>query len=62
MIGYGMKLLTEWNPKFKKAMFVYVGLAVVLFVMFYPVLSGMPVKPEYVKSFLKWFESWVLIS
>lgn len=61
MIGYGMELLTEWKPKLKNWMFVYVGLAVVLFIMFYPVLSGMAVNPEYVEHYLRWFEGWVLI-
>ena len=37
------------------------GLAVVLFAMFYPVLTGIPVEVEYVKTYLKWFKSWVLI-
>ncbi len=62
MIGYGMKILTDWKPRMKKWMFVYAGLAVALFVMFYPVLSGMAIDPMYVKNFLRWFDSWVLIS
>lgn len=62
MIGYGMKILTDWKPQWRKWMFVYVGLAVALFVMFYPVLSGMAIDPMYVKNFLRWFDSWVLIS
>ena len=46
---------------------VYVGTAiyllavVVLFAMFYPVLSGQAVSVDYVKTWLKWFDSWVLI-
>jgi len=48
-------------PKFKYAAFAYAGVAVVLFIMFYPVLSGYPVSVDYVKNYLKWFDSWVLI-
>lgn len=62
MIGYSMKLATDGRPKLKKVMFVYTGLAVVLFVMFYPVLSGFAVDPSYVSRYLRWFESWVLMS
>lgn len=40
---------------------VYAIIAVVLFALFYPVLSGQPIDPEYVKSHLRWFDSWVLI-
>lgn len=41
--------------------FIYAGLAIVLFIMFYPVLSGHAVSVDYVTHFLKWFSSWVLI-
>ncbi|MCC8170156.1 MAG: phospholipid carrier-dependent glycosyltransferase, partial [Oscillospiraceae bacterium] len=41
--------------------FIYAGLVIVLFAMFYPVLSGQPVSTDYVVTFLKWFNSWVLI-
>lgn len=61
MVGYCMKKIVDWRPKLKPAMFVYAGLAVVLFAMFYPVLTGIPVEVEYVKTYLKWFKSWVLI-
>ena len=43
------------------AIFGYTVLVIVLFIMFYPVLSGVPVSVDYVKHFLKWFDSWVLI-
>ncbi|MCD7824651.1 MAG: glycosyltransferase family 39 protein [Clostridiaceae bacterium] len=61
MIGYCMKKLVDWKPKLKPAMYVYVGIALVLFVMFYPVISGKAVDPEYVQKWLKWFDDWVLI-
>ncbi|MCI9626641.1 MAG: phospholipid carrier-dependent glycosyltransferase [Clostridia bacterium] len=38
---------------------VYLGVVALLFVLFYPVISGMPVAKEYVAHVLRWFESWV---
>ncbi len=61
MLVYTMVKIVEKKPKWVKWMFVYTALAVVLFAMFYPVLSGYPVEVGYVKNFLKWFDSWVLI-
>ncbi|MFO0753902.1 MAG: phospholipid carrier-dependent glycosyltransferase [Thermodesulfovibrionales bacterium] len=37
----------------------YLGLVVLLFVMFYPLLSGLAVEKAYAARFLKWFDSWV---
>ena len=62
MLGYCMQKITGWKPKLKPVFFVYAGAAIVLFIMFYPVLTGVPVDPLYVKKYLKWFKSWVLIS
>lgn len=61
MIGYCMKQIVDWKPKLKPVMFVYAGLVVLLFVMFYPVISGVAVDPAYVEKYLKWFNDWVLI-
>lgn len=64
MIGYSIKLLYD-EAKNKKAVmygaFVYAGLVIVLFIMFYPVLSGHPCSTWYADHFLKWFDSWVLL-
>lgn len=48
----------KW-PKFKPIRYAYLGAAVALFIMFYPVLSGMEVNADYVKYVLKWFPTWV---
>lgn len=61
MIGFCMRKIVEYKPKLKPVIFAYVGLAVLLFIMFYPVLSGMAVDPAYVDKYLRWFDSWVLI-
>lgn len=64
MIGYSIKLLYE-DAKYKNAVkicvFVYVAQAIVMFIMFYPVLSGHPCTMWYAEHFLKWFNSWVLL-
>ena len=40
---------------------VYLAITIGLFIMFYPVISGMPVSGEYVTKFLRWQDNWVLI-
>lgn len=64
MIGYAIKNLYD-NAKNKKAFICavcgYIALVIVLFVMFYPVLSGQPCSKDYAENFLKWFDSWVLL-
>ena len=44
-----------------KAVWIYTISVVILFAMFYPVLSGAPVEEEYVYNFLRWLDGWVLI-
>ncbi len=57
--------LVQWKDKLpgKKmavAAAAYGTVVVVLFLMFYPVLSGQPVEASYVDRYLRWFDSWVL--
>jgi dolichyl-phosphate-mannose--protein O-mannosyl transferase len=61
MVGYSMYLIVKRFPKAKKWMFVYAALAVGLFLLFYPVLSGTPTTIHYAETYLKWFDSWVLL-
>jgi dolichyl-phosphate-mannose-protein mannosyltransferase len=58
-------MIAYFYKKYSKAKyFVYFYLSVVLllFVMFYPVISGMVVDKAYVANFLKWFNSWYFFS
>ena len=41
---------------------VYAALAFGLFLLFYPVLSGQPVAVDFVVKYLRWRDTWVLIS
>ena len=67
MIGYCFLQLKEKskekrNPKVVYGLVItYAIAAFVLFLMFYPVLSGQPVSTEYVDKFLRWCDGWVLI-
>ncbi|MBD2871535.1 glycosyltransferase family 39 protein [Paenibacillus arenilitoris] len=56
---YLFKTLEERSPAFKPARRVFVAIAVLLFVLFYPALSGMTVQSWYVEHLLRWFPSWL---
>ena len=48
-------------PKYgNKILFITIFLTALLFFMFYPVISGMPVNKSYINRFLRWFDSWDL--
>ncbi|WP_286155080.1 glycosyltransferase family 39 protein [Bacillus sp. FJAT-27264] len=58
-IVYVMKLIDSRYPNARYIRYIYVGVAALLFIAFYPVLSGMQVNGSYVTSVLRWFPSWV---
>lgn len=62
MIVYSISKIVKRYPKLKKVAIGYAILACFLFVMFYPVLSGQPVDKNFVSTFLRWFDSWVLVT
>jgi len=65
MIGYCIYLIYTKNYRKQKTVIAcalgYTAIVVALFVLFYPVLSGLPCNVDFAKSFLKWFDSWVLL-
>lgn len=62
MIGNGIQNTAQRFPKSSKAVLVLLtALAIMLFVLFYPVLSGHGVDVGFAEKFLKWFRTWVLI-
>ena len=61
-IIYVMEYLVEEYHVSYKFFYGYCVIALVLFVAFYPVISGYTVSKQYVKDYLKWFDSWVFIS
>lgn len=50
----------KWiNDKFKNNIILisYITIIIILFIIFYPITSGMPVSKDYVEG-LKWFSTW----
>ncbi len=58
LIGVLAKYIIEHTKHGKKAVFVFVGICVMLFIMFYPVTTGIVIPRAYSNTFLKWFQSW----
>jgi len=56
-IVYIIKLFVDKYPKGKFIAYVYLGLVLALFVLYYPGLSGLEVPVEYMGN-LKWFGTW----
>ena len=52
------KYLIEHFKKGKKIVFIYLGICFILFVMFYPVTTGIVVSKAYSDTFLRWLQSW----
>ena len=63
MIMYAALTLKDLLPekRYYMALGIYALVAVALFALFYPVLSGQTVSIKYVDIFLRWMKSWVLI-
>ncbi|NIK72151.1 Gpi18-like mannosyltransferase/4-amino-4-deoxy-L-arabinose transferase-like glycosyltransferase [Paenibacillus sp. BK720] len=61
-IVYIFTRIEEGRDNKKWIRWVYAGIAVVLFIMYYPVISGMEVSKEYVMIALRHFDSWVFYS
>ncbi|NTV88858.1 MAG: phospholipid carrier-dependent glycosyltransferase [Clostridiales bacterium] len=59
-IVYCIKVLLERYPEARYLVWTYLAIVMILFIMFYPVLSGLQVERSYVDHFLQWFkEKWV---
>jgi dolichyl-phosphate-mannose--protein O-mannosyl transferase len=60
MIAYVLHLIAEVRPWGKWPVFGYLAVAVVMFAVFYPVVSGLPFDRDYQLS-LRWLEDWILV-
>ncbi|MGO4374451.1 phospholipid carrier-dependent glycosyltransferase, partial [Paenibacillus sp. MCAF20] len=58
-IVYIFKAIEEKKPNFSRIRAIFTAVSVALFIMFYPVLSGMTVSSDYIRHWLRWFSSWV---
>ena len=69
MLAYALKSGHVFELSFFKAIFksrrnIAISFAVAcfaLFIMFYPVLTGIPINREFVNIYLRWFDTWVLL-
>ncbi len=52
------KYMIERTKHGKKAVFIFIGACLVLFVMFYPVTTGTVVSKAYSDTFLRWLPTW----
>ncbi|HET9599030.1 MAG TPA: glycosyltransferase family 39 protein [Anaeromyxobacteraceae bacterium] len=57
---YAAKLLVERYRVCGRLVSVYCAVVLGLFALYYPILSAMPVKREFVLHWLRWFDSWIL--
>ena len=64
MIIHALVQLKQKMPvkAFYSTVAIYGLLVIGLFALFYPVLSGQPVDAAFVDKFLRWLDSWVLVS
>ncbi len=60
MIVFCVDKLIKWKPAFKKVTCFYLIAVVILFFIFFPVISGYPVSREYGMS-LRWLPEWILV-
>ncbi len=60
MMGYSIKKLIEWKPNSKKYVKIYLGAVVFVFVIFFPVISGLPFPKEW-GLHLRWLPDWILV-
>ena len=58
MIVYVIKNLIEDGVISRRVLWIYLALVLVLFIMFYPVLTGRAVSRSYIDNFLRWFSTW----
>ncbi|MES0336659.1 MAG: glycosyltransferase family 39 protein [Candidatus Magnetobacterium sp. LHC-1] len=58
---YIIKWIEDRYQRMQYLTYCYLTVVMALFVMFYPILSGMVVSKAYA-TYLRWFESWILFS
>lgn len=60
MMGYTMMHIKEHFSWGKKAITIYMAIAILCFLVFFPVISGLPVDLEY-GLHLRWLKDWILV-
>ena len=59
LLGYFVRNLVQEDNRLLKWMWVYGALVFILFIAYYPVLTGLPIPAAYARC-LAWFPGWVL--
>lgn len=60
MIAFILEPLWRQGKNGRRIIYVFFALSLVLFIMFYPVLSGVEVSQTYIEQYLKWFpKDWI---
>jgi len=57
-IGYLFRTVQLYHAEWKRIIFSYTGVSVLLFAVYYPVLAGLPVAVWYSTRFLDWLDGW----
>lgn len=60
MTGYVIRDILNKKPTFKRWVILYLFIVIVVFIIFYPVISGLPVNTNYGMS-LRWLPEWILV-
>ena len=63
-VPFVVLLITLFFKRYVKSdyfYFAYAGLVFALFVLFYPVISGMPVSVDFVAERLRWLSGWIFV-
>ena len=58
LMGILAKIVIERFKHGKKYVFAYLAICLILFGMFYPIISGVPFSRAYSDTFLRWLTSW----
>lgn len=59
MLVYAIRELEYKYKNFKYITIAFCIVCLIMFIMFYPVITGIEVSQSYVDMFLRWFKSWV---
>ena len=60
MMGLSIKKLLEFKPEYKKYVKIYLGCVIGIFVIFFPIISGLPFPKEW-GMHLRWLPEWILV-
>ncbi|QJD83036.1 phospholipid carrier-dependent glycosyltransferase [Cohnella herbarum] len=58
-IVYWIRKIEEGKPENRKWTHLYAGAVVLLFLLYYPILSGTEIYVSYADGVLKWFDGWI---